>query len=89
MDCLKYCRENGSNWSFETCHYAALGGHLECLKYCRENGKGCLGLPSNPSLSPWSSLTCEYAAKNSHLECLKYCVENKCPEYEKYIEKLK
>ena len=35
---LKWARENGCPWDWETCASAAERGHLEVLKWARENG---------------------------------------------------
>jgi hypothetical protein len=31
---------------------------------------------------------CECAAANGHLECLRYACNEKCPGYEKYIDRI-
>jgi hypothetical protein len=67
LECLKYLHENGCPWHENTCHEAAINGHLECLKYLHENG------------CHWDKETCEVAAWNGQLECLKYLHENGCP----------
>ena len=67
LECLKYAKENGCDWSIWTSADAAENGHLECLKYLHENA------------CPWHEYTCAYAAQNGHLECLKYLHENGCP----------
>ena len=68
LECLKYAKENGCDWSIWTSADAAENGHLECLKYLHENG------------CPWHEMTCDIAAKNRHLECVQYCRDNGCPE---------
>ena len=35
-ECLKYARENGCDWDWRTCSFAAENGHLECLTYARK-----------------------------------------------------
>ena len=36
--CLKYAHENGCNWNYRTCNYAAKNSHFDCLRYTHENG---------------------------------------------------
>ena len=38
VELVKRARENGCPWGFDTCAWAAGGGHLKVLKWARENG---------------------------------------------------
>ena len=76
LECLKYARERGCDWSEHTCANAALNGHLECLKYAHEHG------------CPWDYWTCDKAAEKGHLECLKYACAHGFPGSDPYATAL-
>ena len=93
LECLKYARERGCDWSHLTCEFAAYSGNLECLKYAHEQGcpwdkKTCSSAAWQGQLEclkylhergcPWNEETCQNAAEKGHLECLKYAHEHGC-----------
>mgnify|MGYP001030254524 CR=1 FL=1 len=75
LSLLQWAKQNGCSFlSYECCHEAAKGGHLEVLKWLRENGHF------------WDERCCHdaalgghlEAAKGGHLEVLKWLRENGC-----------
>lgn len=66
LDCLRYLKEQGCEWTFKTARNAAEGGHLDCLIYAVENG------------CDWNEQVVLAAAQNGHLECLRYTYERGC-----------
>jgi len=66
LDSLKWLRENGCPWDWQSCAMAAKGGHLDILKWLRE--QGC----------PWNETTCSSAAEGDCLEVLQWARENGC-----------
>ena len=66
LEVLVWARQNGCQWDWRTCAYAAFNGHLEILKWARQNG------------CEWNSWVCTYAAENGHLEILKWARQNGC-----------
>jgi hypothetical protein len=52
---------------YETCTYAARGGHLKLLQWARANG------------APWTARTCAYAARGGHLDVLQWAQASGCP----------
>lgn len=68
LDCLKYLRENGCEWSSNDCSVTVSGGHLRCLQYFHD-----CGFPlDNPDY-------CTAAAQQGHFDCLKFLHEVDCP----------
>ena len=65
LEMLKWARQNGCDWDYETCLYATR--NLEILKWARENG------------CDWDGNTCLNAAKSGKLEMLKWPRQNGCP----------
>ena len=53
---LKWARDNGCPWNWETCTRAAQGGRLEVLKWARESG------------CPWTEDTRRLAASKGYVE---------------------
>lgn len=67
LDCVKYLRSIGYEWTYLTCLVIATEGKVHILKYAHENG------------CPWDKSTCVAAAEYGNLDCLKYAHENGCP----------
>jgi hypothetical protein len=64
---LKWARENDCPWDYQTCWYAAMGGHLEVLKWARKND------------CPWDEHTCKFAAMGGHLEIAEVGARERLP----------
>jgi hypothetical protein len=64
---LAWARSSGYEWTEETSHSIAKGGHLETLQWARANG------------CPWDSGTCDAAAQGGNLETLQWARANGCP----------
>ena len=67
VNTLRWAREHGCDWDYDTCRVAAENGNLNCLQWAREHG------------CDWSSSTCSYAAMGGHLNCLQWAREHGCP----------
>lgn len=73
--CLKYLKENQTEWHWRTTYYAAKSGSIDCLRFVCENG------------CPLTDDTAWVAAEYGHLDCLQYACENGCPGTRDVCEK--
>lgn len=64
---LKWLREQGCPWDWQTCAQAARGGHLEVLTWARSNG------------CPWNANVCANAAMGGNLRLLMLLRDQGCP----------
>lgn len=63
---LEWTKKNETEWSDNTCDFAAIYGYLDILQTAKING------------CEWSANTCALAAKYGHLELLKWAKLNGC-----------
>lgn len=68
LECLRYMRENGCEWSRSDCSATIYAGHLHCLKYFHESGFPL----DDPDY-------CKTAAMSGHVDCLEFLHETGCP----------
>jgi hypothetical protein len=71
LEILQYFKQQGCEWSAETCELAVIGGHFLLLQWMRT--------PNDRwGQCPWSRNTCTTAAKNGHLNILQWARANSC-----------